>query len=199
MCVLHQEEKVTITTTGEDVPIHINTITLPGNKGQIGMTFCPGKSDTGNSGAFHDLEGDLTAISLWGAEAVITLLEKSEMEMLGIDDLPVLLKSRGIQWHHLPVRDVDIPDARFEAMWLKSGEQIRTILSRGGRILFHCLGRNNRVGTVAAKLLVEFGFKPSHAIDLVRETSPGTIDTYDQEQYVIKLRKWPKIRDEQLQ
>lgn len=174
-------------------PLRIDTIILPGDRGQIGMTFCPGKKDVGYSGRVwnRDLDSDLDAISAWGADAVVTLLESFELEMLGIATLPALLIDRNIEWHHLPIRDVDIPDRTFEEKWRESGLRLRTILSQGGKVLLHCRGGIGRTGTIAARLLVEFGFKPSHAIELVRNTRPGTIETAAQEQYVLKLKKWP--------
>ena len=183
------------TLTSKNSPLRIDTIALPGNRGHIGMTFCPGKKDNqGYSGITwdRDLSTDLDSIENWGANAVVTLLEEFELKMLGISNLPSLLVSRGIEWHHLPIRDVDIPDNHFELKWRENGQRIKSILFGGGRVLLHCRGGIGRTGTIAAKLLVEFGFKPSDAIDLVRSTRPGTIETEAQEQYVLKLRKWPK-------
>ena len=111
--------------------------------------------------------------------------------MLGITALPSLLRDRGIEWHHLPIRDVDVPDCGFEGNWLKSGARLRAILGSGGKVLLHCRGGIGRTGTIAARLLVEFGFKPADAITLVRKVRPGTIETAAQERYVLKLRRWP--------
>jgi ADP-ribosyl-[dinitrogen reductase] hydrolase len=179
--------------TSLNSPLRIDTIALPGNRSQIGMTFCPGKKDIGYSGTTweRELDADLDVISAWGADAVVTLLEEFELEMLGVSTLPVLLQNKGIEWHHLPIRDVDIPDHLFEERWLESGQRLKTILTCKGKVLLHCRGGIGRTGTIAAKLLVEFGFKPSEAIHLVRETRPGTIETAAQEQYVLKLKKWP--------
>lgn len=179
--------------TSKNSPLRIDTIKLPGNRGHIGMTICPGKKDNGYSGNIcnREIEEDLDAISTWGADAVVTLMEEFELEMLGVKSLSGLLKSRGIEWFHLPIRDVDIPNMAFEEIWFESGQQIKSILSGGGKVLLHCRGGIGRTGTIAARLLVEFGFKPAHAIDLVRKTRPGTIETAAQEQYVLKLRKWP--------
>lgn len=179
--------------TSANSPLRIDTIKLPGNRGHIGMTFCPGKKDHGYSGTVWDreLETDLDAIADWKADAVVTLLEEFELEMLGVTSLPRLIKSRSIRWYHLPIRDVDVPNRSFEEMWYESGQQIKTILFDGGKVLLHCRGGIGRTGTIAARLLVEFGFKPEDAIKLVRKTRPGTIETVAQEQYVLKLRKWP--------
>jgi len=171
-------------------PLRIDTLTLPGNHGQIGMTICPGKKDPGISGRAwnRDLETDLDVISAWGADAVVTLMEDFELEMLGVATLPSLLLGRGIEWHHLPIRDVDVPALSFEENWLKSGLRLRTILGDGGKVLLHCRGGIGRTGTIAAKLLVEFGFKPESAVALVRKTRPGTIETSAQERYVLLLK-----------
>jgi len=179
--------------TSENSPLRIDTIELPGKRGQIGMTFCPGKKDRGYSNMWdRDLEADLDVIKAWGATAVVTLLEEFELEMLGIPALPSLLLDRKIEWHHLPIRDVDVPDSLFEEKWRINGQRLREILINEGKVLLHCRGGIGRTGTIAARLLVEFGFKPSHAVALVRRTRPGTIETEAQEQYVLKLKKWPK-------
>ena len=180
--------------TSDNSPLRIDTIALPGNRGQIGMTTCPGKKDRGYSGRTwdRDLGADLDVISSWGANAVVTLLEKFELEMLGIPTLPTLLQERNIEWHHLPIRDVDVPNRNFEELWLVNGQRLKEILNCEGKILLHCRGGIGRTGTIAARILVEFGYKPSHAIAQVRNTRPGTIETKTQEQYVLNLKKWPR-------
>ncbi|MEI6214969.1 MAG: cyclin-dependent kinase inhibitor 3 family protein [Desulfuromonadales bacterium] len=179
--------------TSKNSPLRIDTIRLPGNRGQIGMTFCPGKKDSGYSGRVwaRDLVTDLDVISDWGANAVVTLMEGFELEMLGVSDLPEMLRARCLEWHHLPIRDVDVPDRHFEAQWQGHGNRLREILISEGKVLLHCRGGIGRTGTIAARLLVEFGFKPSDAVALVRRTRPGTIETDAQERYVLRLKKWP--------
>lgn len=109
------------------------------------------------------------------------------MELLWINTLPELLHKMEVEWYHLPIRDVDIPDRFFEEKGMYSGQRLRSILSRGGKILLHCRGGIDRTGTIAAKLLVESGFEPADAIALARRARPGTIETAAQEQYVLNL------------
>lgn len=191
-------KKPTMVETGIrlNAALGIDCIALPGNGGQIGMTSCPGKKDCGYSGSIgaRELEADLIVISAWRADAVITLLEPIEIEMLGVPVLPSLLFCRGIEWYHLPIRDLDVPDRLFEGRWMESGSRLREILSEGGRVLVHCRRGLGRTGLVAAKLLVEFGFKPSDAIALIRRVRPGCIETLAQERYVLALKKWPVQR-----
>ncbi len=71
----------------------------------------------------------MDVMAAWGASAVVTLLEEFELEMLGIPAIPSLLQSRDIEWYHLPIRDVNIPDHIFEEKWIESGDRLRSILT----------------------------------------------------------------------
>ena len=46
-----------------------------------------------------------------------------------------------------------------------------------------------RTGTIAARLLVEFGVAPEEAIQMIRRARPGTIETMAQEEYVLRLKR----------
>jgi ADP-ribosyl-[dinitrogen reductase] hydrolase len=93
----------------------------------------------------------------------------------------------GIEWHHLPIRDVDVPDDEFEDQWKTSGPRLRSLLLEGKKVVIHCLGGLGRTGTIAARLLVEFGASPAEAIKAVRTARPGAIETTEQQEYVTKL------------
>jgi len=54
-------------------------------------------------------------------------------------------------------------------------------------VMVHCRGGFGRTGTVAARLLVERGLDPAAAMALVRHTRPGSIETSEQELYVLAL------------
>ena len=126
-------------------------------------------------------------IGEWRADAVVTLIEDHEFEMLGVPQLGEQVLARGIAWHHLPIKDVAPPDSRFEEGWVVSGPQLRGILRRDGKVLVHCRGGLGRAGTVAARLLVEFGVLPIDAVALVRRARTGAIETHQQMQYVLNL------------
>jgi ADP-ribosylglycohydrolase/protein-tyrosine phosphatase len=171
-------------------PLRIDAIPVPGAAGVLGITFAPGKRDPhGRSGAWaRDLGTDLAAIRAWGAERLVTLLEPHEFDVLAIAALPDRARADGLAWHHLPIRDVDIPDERFERRWRYAGPQLRAVLARGGRVVVHCRGGLGRAGLVAARLLVEFGLAPDDAIARVRAARPGAIETAEQERHVRALR-----------
>lgn len=83
----------------------------------------------------------------------IMLLEQHEFDLLQV--LGRAVKQRGMEWHHLPIKDVSIPDAR-----------------------------PGRAGLVATLLLVERGAPALQAASSVRALRSGAIETLAQEKYV---------------
>jgi ADP-ribosyl-[dinitrogen reductase] hydrolase len=79
-----------------------------------------------------------------------------------------------------------VPDQRFEDRWRREGATIREALERGEHVVLHCLAGLGRTGTIAARLLVEFGMEPEAAILRVRDARPGSIQTRKQEKYVLR-------------
>ena len=173
-------------------PLKINPVSIPDGGGKIGLTFCPGKKHVGSYSGKWDREIglDLEQVKAFGAKALVTLMEGHELEAVKV---PVALlaeraKECGLEWHHLPIKDVNVPDERFEDLWTYSGLRLRSILVRGDNIVVHCLGGLGRTGTIGARLLVEFGDEPEVAIKRIREARPNSIETQAQEQYVKHCR-----------
>ena len=176
--------------TSSTSPLRIDAVPVPGTTGLIGMTFCPGKKDLDQGGFWNrDLATDLEVIKDWDCWALVTLLEPHEFPMLQVSPLPGMALKLGMAWHLLPIRDVSVPDDLFEELWEESGWRLRQILTEGGRVVLHCRGGIGRTGTIAARLLVEFGISPAEAIRMIRRARPGTIETPAQEAYVMRLRK----------
>lgn len=158
--------------------------------GRIGVTFCPGKKQlSAVSGAWdRDLGIDLDAIAAWGAAAVVTLVEEHELESLQVTGLGAEVRARHMAWYHLPIRDVSVPDAVFEAAWESAGEHLRRLVRSGFAVLVHCKGGLGRAGTIAARLLAELGMAPPEAIKAVRRVRPGSMETRTQEAHVAALK-----------
>jgi len=134
----------------------------------------------------RDLRVDLDAIRGWGAVALVTLIEDGEFALLKVTDLGRLARELGLDWHHLPIRDVSVPGEPFESGWRTSGPALLGRLRRGERIVVHCRGGLGRSGLVAAKMLVELGVAPRDAINRVRAVRRGAIETPEQEVYVLR-------------
>lgn len=147
---------------------------------RIGLCPCPGRG-----GALADHLGRLHA---WGARGIVTLVEDRELVALGVEAIAGEVEALGMRWWHLPIRDMAAPDAGFETRWRMVGPMLRRLLGSGQAIALHCHGGLGRTGTVAARLLVESGESPAAAIARVRATRPGSIETTEQEAYVLGLR-----------
>ncbi|MBP6582244.1 MAG: ADP-ribosylglycohydrolase family protein [Chromatiaceae bacterium] len=175
--------------TSQTHPLRIDAVVAPGG-GYIGMTFCPGKKQK-NSLSGHwdrDLATDLAVISAWGARALVTLMEPEDLANVGVSHLGDAVEALGLDWYHLPIRDVQPPGQRFENRWILYGLKLRRLLRQGSRVVIHCRGGLGRTGTVTARLLVEMGMPPEEAMQAVRTARPGTIETAAQEAHVRDAR-----------
>ncbi len=168
-------------------PLRIDEILLGKNEGLLGLTICPGKKDLSRQWN-RDLDEDLRAIRNWGASTVVTLIETHEFELLKVNGLGELVQKLGMRWIHLPIRDVDVPDQRFENAWAAAGPEIHQRIQGGEKILIHCRGGLGRTGLVAGLILVERGCAPRDAIQQVRAARRGAIETVAQECYVLRAK-----------
>ena len=159
----------------------------PCGGGLLGMTLCPGKQVESYFGGRweRDLALDMGAIMDWGASTLVSLMEEHEFLEFGVQNLGGVAEDAGLEWHCLPIRDVNVPDERFERLWTYSGHMLRRKLALGERIVLHCRGGLGRTGTVAARLLIECGVAPEEALLRVRKARPRTVES-GQESYVLR-------------
>jgi ADP-ribosyl-[dinitrogen reductase] hydrolase len=178
--------------TSESDPLRIDPVSMDGVKGRIGLTFCPGKKDKYSPrGPWdRDLGSNLNVVQSFGAVALVTLMEDSELQEVKVppEELRAGAAAHGLEWHHLPIQDLDTPDEHFEDLWTYSGMRLRKLLAHGRNVVVHCRGGLGRTGMVGARLLVELGLEPVEAIRRVRAARPGSIETRDQEEHVLGCR-----------
>ncbi len=178
---------MSIPRTSRSHPLQIGAVTAGDDRGRIGITLCPGKTDpAGLTGAWaRDLDLDLDVIADWGATAVVSLITDQELDYLAVRGLPGAVRNRHMEWWHLPIQDGEPPGPDFEDDWAFAGEALRDRLRAGFDVLVHCKGGLGRAGTVAARLLVELGANPDDALRRVRDArSPQAIETIAQEAHV---------------
>jgi ADP-ribosyl-[dinitrogen reductase] hydrolase len=175
--------------TSQSDPLQIATVSAGAGRGNVGITFCPGKKDdNAQTGAWdRDLGTDLDAIQAWGASAVVTLIEHHELHSLRVETVGDEVARRGMAWFHMPIPDVSTPDERFESDWSRRGAELVAMLDRGLNVLVHCKGGLGRAGTIGARLLVETGTPAEDAITRVRDERRNAIETLAQERYVRSL------------
>ncbi len=180
--------------TSHTHPLQIAFVRPTPTSGRIGITFCPGKRqpDAATGAWQRQLDVDLDAIAAWGAVAVVTLTEAHELQALGVAGLGAEVRARHMDWLHLPIVDVSVPDAGFERLWVDAGEGLRARLRAGFDILVHCKGGLGRAGLTAARLMVELGIPAAEAVAAVRKARPGAIETEAQLAFVLAQTPVPE-------
>lgn len=170
-------------------PLRIDELALPAG-GTLGMCHFPGRCGIDGAGRAwsRSVDDDLHAIHLWGASAVLSLVESHEFARLGVPDLGARILKSGMAWLHHPVADMGVPTTRLFGASTDVGQDVLNRLRAGERVVVHCAAGLGRTGTMAAALLVACGVEPDSAIAQVRHARPGTLETAGQEAYVRGLR-----------
>jgi len=171
--------------------LRIDPLDLPEIPGRLGLCACPGgrRAMALDHDPRIDLMLDVEAIRAFPAAGVVTLIDERELVTLGLDMMPRELQQAGMWWKHLPIADMGIPDLAWESQWQDEGPAIRGALAAGDNVVLHCWAGLGRTGTVAARMLIEFGMDAAAAIALVRRARPGAIQTRRQEAYVLGLAR----------
>jgi ADP-ribosyl-[dinitrogen reductase] hydrolase len=171
-------------------PLHIDFVPVP-QGGEIGLTHCPGRNQVDPRGRVwrRDLSADLDAMMDAGIQTVITFLDQQELSRMGAGELPVLVQSRPFRWVQLPITDFGVPSEATVLEWCGLLKLLLDQLHSNERILLHCAAGLGRSGMMAATLLKALGMATDDAIQLIRQSRPGTVETPEQEQFVRDF-KW---------
>ncbi len=163
----------------------LDNVAAPGGA-RIALVPCPGARAMGMPGMDRAaaVDADVARIAEWGAHALVTLVERAELEMLGVRELGERTRGLGLAWWHLPVIDGAAPGKAFERAWRDAGAALHAHLDAGQRIALHCRAGIGRTGTVAARLLIERGMAPGEAVVAVRRARPGAIESPEQRAWV---------------
>ena len=129
----------------------------------------------------------LQALQTAGARLLVSLLPTDELASLGLHSLQPECEHIGLAWAHCPIADFSAPGWEFELGWRSAGPRVHALLDSGNVIALHCRAGLGRTGTVAAHILIERGMPLQSAMQLVRETRPGSIETDSQEAYLQAL------------
>ena len=113
-------------------------------------------------------------------------MPSDELTINKVDMIGEAIIDRGLEWIHLPIKDMNGPDISFDNSWIKVVQNIVDRIQQGEHILVHCKGGLGRSGTIAALLLIELGIPNDKAIIQVRQARPGAIDIADQEKYILQ-------------
>ena len=111
-----------------------------------------------------------------GFEAIVSLTEYPLRK--------VLIEEFGFSVKHIPVIDFQAPTLEQIEDFVTFAENAR---SEGKKLVVHCDAGVGRTGTMLACYLVSKGYNAADAIEEVRTKRPGSVETIEQEEVVIKF------------
>jgi protein tyrosine phosphatase (PTP) superfamily phosphohydrolase (DUF442 family) len=151
-----------------DEEFHIATISLAGGS-RLGLCRLPGLKES--------YEADLTDLTDWRPDIVVSMTTRSEMHEAGSADLGQIIQRSGIAWFHIPIEGFGGLNAENIARWSRLSGQVHLCLDQGGAVLFHCRGGQGRSGMMVLRVLVERGADPKYALEQLRAERPEAVET----------------------
>jgi protein-tyrosine phosphatase len=119
-------------------------------------------------------------------DTIVNLMELDELERFTPYHIALKHVIPNLKIHHLPIRDMDIPDDQMLQTILDTMEND---IENGKRVYVHCWGGHGRTGTVIGSWLVKEGMSADEALDQIKSQrlltsfgdapSPQTLEQID--------------------
>lgn len=130
------------------------------------------------------LDEDIASLSKLGVNTIISFLEKSESDELGLQNELQHCIDKNINFFSLPIRDRGVPES-INA-YTKFCKEMYSLFINGQNIVAHCRGGIGRAGIFATALLIIHGIEPNLAFPHVSKVRGVQIpDTEDQKKWLI--------------
>jgi len=118
---------------------------------------------------------------------VVSLLEKKEAEMLGLEHEEKLCEERNISFIHFPIPDLTLPNPQNDFIDLT--QRLHRLCSDGSRVLVHCRAGIGRTGMTCAAILMHNKLTAAEAIKSISEARGLSIpDTKEQTEFINALQ-----------
>lgn len=117
------------------------------------------------------------------------LREKGFEAIVSLSEIPLseeLIEKFGFTVKHIPIRDFEAPTLEQIEDFVTFAEKAR---GEGKKLIVHCDAGIGRTGTILACYLVSKGYNADRAIKEVRIKRPGSIETSEQEEVILKFAR----------
>lgn len=121
---------------------------------------------------------DLEFLKDNGIEAIVSLTE--------VPLHKTLIEEFGFEYKHIPVPDLTSPTQEQIQEFVSF---VNSLTTSKKKIVVHCDAGIGRTGTMLACYLVNKGCSANRAISEVRKRRPGSIETIEQEDTILKYEK----------
>ena len=164
--------------------LNLAKIQIPRQSSSIVLTAFPGRNSD-NSFSQDNMIDTFNYLEKENCLHFLSLVEDHEFsEYCAQDVLEIEAVKRSINWYHLPIVDMKIPEKNVLKKITSLRSDFTKAITSGYSIGIHCKGGLGRSGTMAAVLLVDLGFSRKSAIETVRKFRPGAIETKEQEAFI---------------
>jgi protein-tyrosine phosphatase len=137
------------------------------------------------------LEDEVRSLKSSGVDAVVSLLERAEVEELDIVGEQTLCEANGISFLSFPIPDRDVPASEQEA--LDFADSVAKLLRSGKGVVIHCRQGVGRSALVAACVLALGGVPVDDAFEKIEAARGCPVpDTPEQREWVARLTEHTK-------
>ena len=134
------------------------------------------------------LEDEIRSLKSSGVDAVVSLLERAEIEELGITEERALCEAKGISFLSFPIPDRDVPPSGREA--LDFAGSVSNLLRSGKSVVIHCRQGVGRSALIAACVMMVGGVRVDEAFEKIEAARGCPVpDTPEQRKWVAHLAK----------
>lgn len=159
--------------------------------GKLVMTGFPGlETAVDGSAAFlpEACRDTLEGIRAQGAETLVVLVERDELEPVGFEVLERGAAEVGMSVVYHPIVDYSVPGEDMVEAWTGQRAAREAVLRGGGTLAFSCQYGAGRSGVMACWSLMEAGLSASDAIALVRRHFAEAVESEAQEEWLVALK-----------
>ena len=132
------------------------------------------------------LEDEIKWMKIKGVDILVSLLEFSESNKLGLKNEEIICKTQGIEFINFPIRDVQTPNNEND--FCELANQLTHKIKGGKSVVIHCRMGIGRASILAAGILLKFGFTATNVFDIISKYRKLKVpDTDEQRKWLISM------------